>query len=162
MAVPDPLPGGRTAGAEQQPGRAQYKALRHWPEELPFRQHPAGGQGQRSHLQPGRNRQRKWLGPLPISALDSATGSKAGMLRQGLGGKVAAGVLCCTSPNVTKPRYLQRVCLQARFPFPPKRACPNLKILDILSAFVLKRRIVDSCHMMDSSFEKGGPLYDQS
>ena len=52
VAVSRPLSGGRAAGTEQQPSREKHKALRHWTEEFPLRQHAPGRQGQRRNLQP--------------------------------------------------------------------------------------------------------------
>lgn len=52
MALSSLISGGRTAGAEQQPGRAQHQAFCDWSQEFPVRQHPARCPGQLDDLQP--------------------------------------------------------------------------------------------------------------
>ena len=52
MALSPAVSGGGTAGAEQQPGRAQYQTLRDWAQELPVCQYSTGCLGQYGNLQP--------------------------------------------------------------------------------------------------------------
>ena len=50
MTLSPAVSGGWTAGAGQQPGRAQYQTLRDQPQELPICQHPAERLSQRGDL----------------------------------------------------------------------------------------------------------------
>ena len=78
VALSGALPGGRQAGAFQQPRETQHKALCHGAEELLVLQYAGRGPEQRSPVQSDWNGQGDWSGSLPLLMLGSEAYSQIG------------------------------------------------------------------------------------